>query len=41
MWTRLMWLKIRVRRALVNTVMNLAEQLLVPPEGFTVTGLFS
>ena len=40
-WTRLVWLKIGIGRALVNTVMNLAEQLLVPPDGFTVTGLFN
>jgi hypothetical protein len=41
MWTKLIWLKIGIGRALVNTVMNLAEQLLASPEGFTVIGIFS
>jgi len=36
-----MWLKKEIGRVLVTTVMNLAEQLLAPPKGFTVTGLFS
>ena len=40
-WTKLVWLKMGIGRALVNTVMNLAEQLLAPPEGFTVIGLFN
>jgi len=41
MWTRSMWLNIGIGRALVTTVMNLAEQLLARPEGFAVIGLFS
>ena len=39
-WTRLTWFKTGIGRALVNTLMNLAEQLLAPPEGFTVIGLY-
>jgi len=41
MWTRSMWLSIEIGRALVTTVINLAEQLLARPEGFTVIRLFS